>query len=161
MTLTRKRSLALAAATTFALTSASTAEAVIQVQKGITGIRLGMSQARVKASLGNPSRTKTGHNDFGPFTQFFYPGGITVTFQGNTSVSAVAITGRSDRTPSGVGVGSTEKQVKNGIRGIKCQTRAAARDCHVGAFRAGRRVTDLILGPNGRVTRVTVGFVID
>jgi len=161
MKLTCTRSFVLAAAAAFTLASASTAEAVIQVQKGITGIRLGMSQAQVKAGLGNPHRTKTGHNDFGPFTQFFYRGGITVTFQGNTSVSAVAITGHTDRTPSGVGVGSTERQIKKGVRGVTCQTRAAVRDCHVGAFRAGRRVTDFILGPNGRATRVTIGFVID
>jgi hypothetical protein len=161
MKLTRTRPLVLVATAAFTLASASTAEAVIQVQKGITGIRLGMSQTQVKAGLGDPGRTKTGHNDFGPFTQFLYRGGITVTFQGNTSVSAVAITGHSDRTPSGVGVGSTEKQVKNGIRGVKCQTRAAVRDCHVGAFRAGSRVTDFVLGPSGRVTRVTIGFVID
>jgi opacity protein-like surface antigen len=161
MKLTCTRSFVLAAVAALALASASTAGAVIQVQKGITGIRLGMSQAQVKAGLGNPGRTKTGHNDFGPFTQFLYRGGITVTFQGNTSVSAVAITGHTDRTPSGVGVGSTEKQIKNGVRGARCQTRAAVRDCHVGAFRAGRRVTDFILGPSGRVTRVTIGFVID
>jgi hypothetical protein len=161
MKLTRTRSLALAAAAVFTLASASTAEAVIQVQEGITGIRLGMSQAQVKAGLGDPGRTKTGHNDFGPFSQFLYRGGITITFQGNTSVTAVAIAGHSDRTPSGVGVGSTEKQVKEGVRGVKCQTLAAVRDCHVGAFLPGRRVTDFILGPNRRVTRVTIGFVID
>jgi hypothetical protein len=161
MKLTRTRPLALAAAAAVALASASTAEAVIQVQKGITGIRLGMSQARVKAGLGNPGRKRTGHNDFGPFTQFLYRGGVTITFQGNTSVTAVAITGRTDRAPNGVGVGSTERQVKKGIRGVKCQTRAAVRDCHIGAFRPGRRVTDFILGPTGRVTRVTIGFVID
>ena len=66
-----------------------------------------------------PGRTKTGHNDFGPFTQFLYRGGITITFQGNTSVTAVAITGHTDRTPSGVGVGSTEKQVKKGVHGVQ------------------------------------------
>jgi hypothetical protein len=161
MKLTRTRSLVPAAALAFTLASASTAEAVIQVQKGITGIRLGMSQAQVKTGLGNPARTKTGHNDFGPFTQFLYRGGITVTFQGNASVTAVAIAGHTDRTPSGVGVGSTEKQVKAGVPGVRCQTLAAVRDCHVGAFRPGMRVTDFILGPNGRVTRVTIGLVID
>jgi hypothetical protein len=161
MKLTRTRLLVLAATAAFTLASASTAEAVIQVQKGITGIRLGMSQAQVKAGLGNPGRTRTGHNDFGPFTQFLYRAGITITFQGNASVTAVAIAGHTDRTPSGVGVGSTEKEVKRGVRGVKCQTLAAVRDCHVGAFLPGRRVTDFTLGPNGRVTRVTIGFVID
>jgi hypothetical protein len=161
MKLTRTRQLVLAAAAAFTLASASTAEAVIQVQKGITGIRLGMSEAQVKAGLGNPGRTKTGHNDFGPFTQLLYRGGITITFQGNAGVTAVAITGHTDRTPSGVGVGSTENQVKQGVRGVRCQKLAARRDCHVGAFRPGRRVTDFILSGNGRVTRVTIGFVID
>jgi hypothetical protein len=71
-----------------------------------------MSQAQMKAGLGNPDRKKTGHNDFGPFTQFLYRGGITITFQGNTSVAAVAITGHTDRTSGGAGVGSTEEQVK-------------------------------------------------
>jgi hypothetical protein len=66
-----------------------------------------MSQAQVKAGLGNPARKKTGHNDFGPFTQFLYRGGITITFQGNTRVAAVAITGHTDGTSSGAGVGST------------------------------------------------------
>ena len=133
MKLTRTRLLVLAAAGAFALASVSTAEAVIQVQKGITGIRLGMSQAQVKAGLGNPARTKTGHNDFGPFTQFLYRGGITITFQGNTSVTAVAISGQTDRTASGVGVGSTEQQVKAGVHGVKCQTLAAVRE-HVRAL---------------------------
>ena len=158
---TRSRSLVLAAVAAVMLASASTAGAVIQVQEGITGIRLGMSQAQVKAGLGNPAKKKTGHNDFGPFTQFLYRGGITITFQGNTSVTAVAVAGSTDRTASGVGVGSTERQVKMGVRGVKCQTLAAVRDCHVGAFLPGRRVTDFVLGANGRVTRVTVGFVID
>jgi hypothetical protein len=161
MKLTRARALVPAVAAGFTLASASAAQAVIQVQKGITGIRLGMSQAQVKAGLGRPFRTKTGHNDFGPFTQFLYRGGITITFQGNASVTAVAITGQTDRTPNGVGVGSTETQVKAGVRGVKCQTLAAVRDCHVGAFRPGMRVTDFTLGPSGRVTRVTIGFVID
>jgi hypothetical protein len=120
-----------------------------------------MSRAQVQTSLGNPVRKKTGHNDFGPFTQFLYRRGITITFQGNTSVTAVAITGNTDRTPSGVGVGSSEKQVKKGVRGVKSQTLAAVRDCHVGAFLPRRRVTDFILGPTGRVVRVTIGFVID
>src|SRR5437764_974973 len=92
----------------WALASASTAGAIIQAQRGISGIALGMSQAQVKAGLGTPTKVKTGHNDFGQFTQFSYAGGITVTFQGNTKATGVAITHRTDRTATGVGVGSTE-----------------------------------------------------
>ena len=160
MKLTRTCACALAVATACALLSTSTAQAIIQVQRGISGIRLGMSQTRVKAGLGIHHKTKTGRNAFGPFTQFLYRGGITVTFQGNANVTAIAISGGTDRTATDVGVGSTEKAVKKGVRGVKCQTLAAVRDCHVGSFRAGKRVTDFTLD-NGRVSRVTIAFVID
>jgi hypothetical protein len=145
------------------LGTAATAQAIIQVQKGISGIRLGMSTARVRASLGAPTKVKHGSNPFGSFTQYRYRGGITVTFQGDKDVTAVSISGQSDRTASGVGVGSTETQVKNGVPGVKCDAGnhpGGTHSCHVGSFRPGGRVTDFLLR-HGRVTRVTVGFVID
>jgi hypothetical protein len=142
------------------LVPASTADAVIQVQRGISGIALGMSPARVKAGLGMPAKVKTGSNDFGPFTQYLYRGGITVTFQGNANVTAITITGPTDRTARGVGVGSTETAVKARVSGVKCETTGGVRSCHVGAFLPGHRVTDFVIR-NGRVSRVTVGFVID
>ena len=103
-----------------------------------------------------PAKTKHGSNDFGDFTQFVYKGGITVTFQGNQHVTAVSVSGKTYRTASGVGVGSTKAQVKNGVPGVKC----GASSCHVGQFKPGHRVTDFLLH-NGHVSRVTVGFVID
>jgi hypothetical protein len=142
---------------------ASSAQAIIQVQRGISGIRLNMSPARVKASLGTPSHVKHGSNPFGSFTQYRYKGGITVTFQGNEKVTAVSISGPSDRTRTGVGVGSTEQQVKDGVPGVKCQGGnhpGGAQSCHVGSFKAGHKLTDFLLR-HGRVSRVTVGFVID
>lgn len=154
------RVVTLVAAMACTLVLASSAQAIIQVQRGISGISLGMSPARVKGGLGAPAKVKKGSNDFGPFTQYLCAGGITVTFQGNANVTAVAITGGTDRTASGVGVGSTEKAVKKGVPGVKCETSAAVRSCHVGAFLPGRRVTDFLFR-NGRVSRVTVGFVID
>ena len=155
--------IAVLAGAAFVLCLASTAQAVIQVQRGISGVRLGMSQARVKASLGTPAKVKHGSNPFGSFTVFRYAGGIRVTFQGNKNVTAVSITGHTDQTPSGVGVGSTEQQVKNGIHGVKCDSgnhSGGTRSCHVGSFKPGHRVTDFLIR-NGHVTRVTVGFVID
>ena len=160
MTLTRTRAVAVVTAIVCTAASASPAGAVIQVQRGISGIRLGMSPARVKAGLGKPRKTRTGTNPFGPFTQFLYRGRITVTFQGNANVTAIAIRGNTDKTPSGVGVGSTEAAVKAGVRGVKCETIAGSRDCHVGAFTPGKRITDFLIR-NGKVSRVTVGFVID
>jgi hypothetical protein len=142
---------------------ASMAQAVIQVQRGISGVALNMSSARVKEALGTPAKVKHGNNPFGTFTQYLYRGGITVTFQGNQNVTAVAITGKTDRTASGVGVGSTEAQVKHGVRGVRCDGGNhpdGTRSCHVGSFKPGKRVTDFLLR-RGRVSRVTVGFVID
>lgn len=142
------------------LSSASVAQALIQVQEGISGIRLNMSTARVNASLGTPAKVKHGRNDFGPFTEYRYKGGLTVTFQGNREVSAVSLTGQTDRTATGVGVGSTEKQVKDGVPGVKCTTSGGPRSCHVGSFKPGSRVTDFLVR-HGRVSRITVGFVLD
>ncbi len=142
------------------LLSAPAAEAVIQVQRGISGIAVGMSLGQVKSGLGTPWKTKKGTNDFGPFTQYVYRGGLTVSFQGNQGVTAVSITGLTDRTARDVGVGSTEKIVKKNVPGVKCETIVGVRSCHVGTFEAGRLITDFLLR-NGRVTRVVVGIVID
>jgi len=158
-----KGAVALLVGAVWVLGSASMAQAVIQVQRGISGVTLKMTPVQVRAALGTPAKVKHGSNPFGPFTQYRYRGGITVTFQGNATVTAVAVTGRTDRTASGVGVGSTEKAVKRGVHGVKCEPGnhpGAVHSCHVGSFKPGHRVTDFLLR-GGRVTRVTLGFVID
>jgi hypothetical protein len=158
--LTQRSLVVLAVTTACALVLAATAQALIQVQRGISGVALNMTPAQVKTGLGTPSKINTGTNTFGKFTQYVYPGGITVAFQGNANVTAVVITGQTDRTATGVGVGSTENAVKTGVPGVKCETIAGARDCHVGAFLPGKKITDFLM-KNGHVKRVTVGFVID
>lgn len=76
-------------------------------------------------------------------------------------VIAVTTVDPRQRTRSGVGVGSTEAAVRNGLRGEHCSG-AAVRHCLIGVLRPGRRVTDFtISGPARRVTRVTVAIVID
>lgn len=151
---------ALAAASACALASATPAGAVIQVQRGISGITLGMSQARVKEGLGASTKIKKGNNAFGPFTEFRYAGGIIVSFQGNAKVTNVAITGHTDRTASGIGVGSTEKAVKSSIKGVKCETSSGITVCHLGKLQAGKTVTSFHIR-NGHVFRVSIGLVID
>ena len=149
---------ALSAACVLAL--APSAGAAIQIDRGIGGARIGSSQAEVAAALGNPSRRARGRNPFGLFVRFSYRRErISVLFQGERSVTSVTTTGRGDRTPGGVGVGSTEAQADR-IRGVRCETIGGARTCHTGNFRPGRRVTDFHIR-RGRVVRVTVGIVID
>jgi hypothetical protein len=147
----------LAFATFFALAPA--AHAVIQVDRGISGARIGNTRAQVRAALGAPTRTSSGVNDFGRFVRYSYEGGLRVFFQGRTKVTSVETTGPGDRTATGVGVGSTEAQT-DALPGVKCETVASIRSCHTGQFLAGRRVTDFLI-KGGKVTRVSVGIVLD
>lgn len=148
------------AAALVALALPPAASALIQVDRGIAGARIGNSPAQVHAALGAPTGVRRGRNDFGRFLQEAYGGGIVVFYQGARKVSSVVTTGLGDRTKNGVGVGSTEAQVRGGVPGVRCETVSGTRSCHTNSFRPGRRVTDFFLR-GGKVTRVTVGVVID
>ena len=157
----RHRTAGLAVAVLVApLGAPAAAEALIQVDRGIAGARLGNSRAEVRAALGRPASIRTGTNDFGRFVQYRFRGGITVLFQDRREVTLVSTTGRGDRTRRGVGVGSTEAQVKRRVRGIRCETIEGTRSCHTGRFTAGEILTDFLLR-GGKVRRVAVGRVLD
>jgi hypothetical protein len=147
-------------AAVFVLATASVATATIVLQRGMADVRLGMTQARVRAVLGEPLRTEHGSNDFGSYTELRFPHRIRVVFQGDLRVTSISTTGRHERTTGGIGVGSTEAEVKANVPSVSCETFVGLRSCYVGTFAPGSRVTDFQLR-NGRVTRVTVGFVID
>ena len=92
--------------------------------------------------------------------------GKTKVFYAGTDDSATVIgvvtKSLGQRTNRGVGVGSREADVVAGVNRIRCRTESGFRHCFRGRFRAGHRVTDFaISGVTGRVTRVTVAFVID
>jgi len=107
------------------------AAALIQVDRGIAGVRLDNTRAAVRAALGRSASRRSGGNEFGRFVEWRFRGGIRVLFQGGRRVTSVATTGLGDRT-----------------------------SCHTGELEAGSRVTDFWLA-SGRLVRVTVGFVID
>jgi hypothetical protein len=151
--------IAVLGACALALTQAPGALALIQLDKGISGVRIGNTKAQVRASLGTPQKSRAGQNDFGHFVQYSYAGGITVMFQGEDRVSSVVTTGLGDRTSSGIGVDSPEDAVKN-ISGIKCETIASSRSCHTGRFVSGRKITDFRIS-GGKVTSVFVGQDLD
>jgi hypothetical protein len=142
-----------------ALAVDGTAGGAILPQKGIAGVNIGMSQGKVRSVLGAPVSVRHGKNDFGKFTMFRYAG-LHVIFQGNSAVTDVSTTRKSERTGSGAGVGSTEAQVKAKVAGVKCKIENGFHHCFVGRFLPGKRVTDFLF-KNGRVTRVDVGVVID
>jgi hypothetical protein len=151
--------IALLGACALALTQAPGALALIQLDRGISGVRIGNTKAQVKASLGTPQKSRAGQNEFGRFVQYSYGGGITVNFQGEDRVSSVVTTGLGDRTSSGIGVGSPEADVKN-ISGIKCENIGSSRSCHTGRLVNGRKVTDFRIS-DGEVVSVFVGQVLD
>lgn len=156
----RTRTLLLPTVALAVLALPASASALIQVDRGISGVRVGNTPAQVHASLGRPARVVRGRNDFGGFVEERYAGGIRVLYSGSRNVTLVDTTGFGDRTAANVGIGSSEAQVKAGVRGVRCATDAGLRHCFTGQFRAGQRVTDFFIR-GGRVWRVSVGVVID
>lgn len=149
---------ALAVAAT--LLAPASSSAIIQLDRGIAGARLGNTKAEVKTALGQPSRVRNGTNEFGQFTVFVYAGRIRVTFQSGNTVTAVSTKGLGDRTARGVGVRSTQAAVEQRVPGVDCDTFMGTTICQRGEGLPGQRVTVFFIR-GGRVVRVTVGFVID
>ncbi|MBE2317941.1 hypothetical protein DVA67_018310 [Solirubrobacter sp. CPCC 204708] len=142
------------------LVAAPDAVAMIQLDRGIAGARLGASRADVRAALGKPAKVAGGRNEFGPWVRYTYDGGLRVFFQGRSNVTSVQTTGLGDRTAKGVGVGSTEADVTANVPGVECETFETIRSCHTGDLAPGKRVTDFLI-TDGKVARITVGIVID
>ena len=141
------------------LAVAAAAPAAIEPQRGIGGVRLGMSQVTVRSALGHPTKIERGSNEIGPYTTYRYPR-VTVTFFAGRRVTSVVTTSPLERTLRGVGVGSTVAQVSKRLAGIRCVREFGYRHCYVGEWAPGKIVTDFAIR-DGRVTRVTVGYVID
>jgi hypothetical protein len=150
---------ALGAAAAVGLALAATASATISIGRGISGVVLGMGQPAVRAKLGRPVKVVHATNEFGPYTEYRYRGYV-VDFQSNAAVTSVVTTLARERTPAGVGVGSTWTQVRTGVPGVTCEGSPSLGHCHVGALVPGHRVTDFFF-QNRRVSRVVVGFVLD
>jgi hypothetical protein len=155
----RMRRLSLLLAVSFFVV-AGEASAMIQIDRGIAGARLGATRDDVRAALGKPAKAAGGRNEFGRWVRYDYAGGIRVFFQGRTRVTSVQTTGLGDRTAKGVGVGSAEADVTANVPGVKCETFERFRSCHTSDLAPGRRVTDFSI-VDGKVDRVTVGIVID
>jgi hypothetical protein len=138
---------------------AAPAAATIVPQRGIAGLELRMTKAQVRAKLGPPKKVRAGKNDFGRFTEFTYPR-VIVLFQSSPRATAFRTFSRLERTAQGVGVGSTEAQVKAKVPRVTCRTESTFRHCFVGRFLPGRVVTDFQIRL-GKVASAVVGYVAD
>jgi hypothetical protein len=156
----RRAALALTASAALALAGAGSAGAVIIPQKSIAGAELLMSKSQVRGVLGDPKRVEHGTNDFGAYTVFYY-GRLRVTFQGNVDATAVWTRRPRQKTPKGIGTGSTEQELKDAYPGAKCKTEIPGfRHCWTGSRQPGKRLTDYRI-EGGEVSSVLVGIVID
>jgi hypothetical protein len=150
------RALAAAAAAGALLAAAAGAEGAIQLQHGIGGVRLGQTEAKVRAVRGAPVRVVTGSNEFGAYRRLLYRG-LTVTLQGGRRVTAVSTRSPAERTNRGAGVGSTRAALLAAHPSVTCPD---ALHCVVGREVPGRTVTAFLLR-RGAVRQVVVGYVID
>jgi hypothetical protein len=136
-----------------------TAGAKIVPQKSIAGVPLFATAKQVTAKLGKPVSKKTTSGELGTFVEWRYPR-VTVVFRKSGPVLALRTSSRLERTLSGVGVGSTETEVRRGVLRVRCETFATFRTCTVGEELPGHRVTAFHLR-RGRVQSITLGIVID
>lgn len=139
-----RRLLAIAAAG-IALLVASPAVATIRPQKGMSGLWLGMTKAQVQAKLGRPIGTGGGR---------YYYARVWVGFRLGRVVG-ITTTRSSERTASGVGVDSTEAQVRRSYPSVTCGPSGGFRRCRLGSGNPGTRATDFLLG-HGRVLQITI-----
>jgi hypothetical protein len=141
-----------------ALAAAAPAQARIVPNRGMAGVRLGMSQQQVLDILGDPT------------TDFTYRSGLTtyaykarrlrVTFAPGLATNDVFIlftSGRKERTKEGVGVGTSERTLRRRLRHEHCFTNSQGRYCTLGGGGEGTRPeTAFTIGRHHRVTSVRI-----
>ena len=122
---------------------APAAQAMIQVDAGIAGARIGNTREQVaRRRWASPPRSESATNDFGPFVEFRFAGGIRVTFQGKTNVTAVQTTRQGRHDDQRDRRRLEREPVKSRIKGVTCEGVGSARSCHTGSFTPGKIVTD-------------------
>ena len=147
-----------------ALALPAPASATVVVQRGMKGVRIGMTVSQVRDRAGKPDRVSfTRHPIIGRTRVWSY--GLTrITFDGPSTAARVittTTTSRHERLANGVGVGSTRAAVARMVPAVKCRVEFGYDHCYVGVYEAGRIVTDFAISGQGRVKRITVGRIID
>lgn len=166
----RNLAAALAAFALYALVfGVAVSGAKIVPQKGIAGAKMGMTQAKVRGKLGKPDRSRIRNNPFSglDFLEDKY-GKTWVSYDGTADSSEVwnlSTKDRKERTASGVGVGSTKREVKEGIKGVKCKKEFGINHCYVGEWLPFHVITNFELKKKrhkpAKVKRVGIGLVLD
>lgn len=124
------------------------ATATIRPHRGMSGIWLGMTKAQVQSKLGRPIGTGGAR---------FYYARVWVGFRAGRAVE-ITTTRPGERTPSRIGVDSTEAAMRRAYR-IACVPWSVFRRCRLGSGTPGTRVTDFFIGGRGRVLQVTIALL--
>jgi hypothetical protein len=139
------RRLAAAALCLSCLAFAAGASATIKPARGMAGVTLGMSPAQVQGKLGRPVVKSGG--------RWYYPT-VHVTFRGGR-VAELTTTKKAERLSNGIGIHSSEGQLKTAFPLIRCAVWTIFRRCRLGSGAPGSRVTDFILA-RGSVFQITI-----
>ncbi|MBA2360984.1 MAG: hypothetical protein H0V79_08650 [Actinobacteria bacterium] len=134
-----------AAAALVGLILAATAAATIKPARGMTGLALGMTPAQVQVKLGRPIGKGSGR---------WYYARVWVGFRARRVVE-LTTTRSAERLANGLGVDSTEAQIRSAFPQANCAAAAPFRRCRLGSGEPGTRVTDFTIG-RGRVLQITI-----
>src|SRR5437667_1078540 len=104
------------------LVFAAAAHATIRPQRGMSGVALGMTKAQVRARLGAPVGSGGGR---------FYYARVWVGFRLGRVVE-VTTARSSERTASGIGVDSSEADVRGAYPSVVCAPFGGFRRCRLG-----------------------------
>jgi len=130
-------------ALTAALVRPADADNAIRLGAGIGPLRLGMTEQQVRRALGRPSsvqRARAGRV-YIVSLNYYMRGEYRVTLRGRRGAVRVKVIGtisRSQRTSAGLGIGSTERNLREAYRNMQCKDARGSgggvirRDCRVG-----------------------------
>lgn len=135
------------AAALAALSFAGAASAQIVPGRGMSRVELGMTARQVQARLGRPVAK-------GGFKWFYAR--VTITFR-NRRVVELMTTRSTERFANGIGVDSSEAEVRAAFPRLKCAAMPPFyRRCRLGTGAPKSRNTDFIMGTTRRVIYVIV-----
>ncbi len=134
------------------------AGARVVLDQSIAGVNLGEAKAAVHQHLGKPTKIVSSMG----MTDWVYKGRALLVGFKNGHVVEVFTENKSQRTASGIGVGSSIASVTSHIKGVTCQhvPPHPGQECIVGVRKgANDWTTDFHVGPGGHVQSVLVNIL--